>query len=58
MAFKSQEAIKQEIMTEIQGAENFDDMLAKISLYIQANFEPRTEKAEVIEDETELVSIT
>lgn len=57
MGFKTQDVIKQEIIDAVQGAENFDDMMAKAATYVQANYEPKAEAAEVVDEETELVSI-
>ncbi len=49
MKYKSQEALKQEVISATDGAKNFDDMMVKIALYIQENFTYNSEEAEVVQ---------
>lgn len=49
MGFKSQDKIKQEIIETIKGAKNFDGMMDKIAVYIQANYVSKLDQVEIVE---------
>ena len=57
MAFKDQEKIKQEVIESTEGATDFGDMMGKIATYIQANYTFKTAKAEVVEENDDIVHI-
>ena len=40
--------MKEEVISATDGAKNFDDMMTKIALYIQENYDYVPEKAEVV----------
>ncbi len=56
MAFKDKDKIKEEIIEAVQNAENFDDMMGKAAVYIQANYESKMESAVTVDD-GEIVSL-